>query len=80
MKTYRFETEILPDGMIFLPKEFDGLKSHRVEIIIVERNIPKEDKGLFWDSFGGWKDKRSAEEIIKEIYETRRSSTKEINL
>ena len=84
MQAYRFETEILPTGIIPLPKEYRSLKARKMEIIMIEKEDSKttvaEDKRLFWDSFGGWQDERSAEEIIEDIYKTRMSSRKEIRL
>jgi len=38
------------------------------------------DLRLFWESFGSWADERSAEEIIHEIYESRKSSSRDIQL
>lgn len=39
-----------------------------------------EDYQEFWDNFGSWQDERTAEEIIRDIYETRRSSSRDISL
>ena len=39
-----------------------------------------ENRKLFFKSFGSWKDERSSEEIIKEIYDARNSSEREIIL
>jgi len=35
---------------------------------------------LFWESFGSWQDERSAEDIIRDIYESRKSSTRDVQL
>ncbi|MEW6620737.1 MAG: hypothetical protein AB1422_15615 [bacterium] len=84
MQTYQFETKILPNGIIPLPKEYKSLKSHMVKIIIIEKEKKEktlsEETKLFWDSFGSWKDERDEEEIVKDIYETRKSSKGEIRL
>ena len=48
---------------------------------VLQHDKPKdEDYQEFWDSFGSWQDERTAEEIIKDIYETRRSSSRDISL
>ncbi len=39
-----------------------------------------EDYQEFWDSFGSWQDDRPAKEIVRDIYETRRSSSRDIKL
>jgi hypothetical protein len=39
-----------------------------------------EEARLFWESFGSWEDDRTAEQIIKEIYESRRSTSRDIRL
>ena len=44
------------------------------------KSSENDDKELFWKSFGSWKDDRSAEEIIKEIYNARNSSERGIML
>ena len=84
MQTYQFETEILPKGIIRLPKEYDLLKLHKVKVIMIEKDelekTQARDKKLFWDSFGSWQDERSADEIIKDIYEARKSSKRKITL
>ena len=84
MQAYKFETKVLPSGVILLPKEYSNLKSRTVEVIILEKDIKKikedESTKLFWESFGCWKDDRTAEEIIKDIYESRKSSKRDIIL
>ncbi|EFI33097.1 hypothetical protein Dthio_PD0412 [Desulfonatronospira thiodismutans ASO3-1] len=48
---------------------------------VLQHDKPEDEDYLeFWDSFGSWKDERTAEEIIKDIYETRRSSSRDISL
>ena len=48
---------------------------------ILEKDKPKDEEiQLFWQSFGSWKDERSPEEIIREIYESRKSTSREMNL
>jgi hypothetical protein len=48
---------------------------------ILEKDKQKDEEiQLFWQSFGSWKDERSPEEIIREIYESRKSTSHEINL
>ena len=50
------------------------------EEILGTKNQKEEDLQLFWQSFGSWKDERPTEEIIREIYEGRRSTTREVKL
>jgi len=40
----------------------------------------EEDLQLFWKSFGSWKDERPPEEIIREVYESRKSTSRDIQL
>ena len=40
----------------------------------------EEDTKLFWESFGSWKDDRSSEEILSDIYSSRMSENREIQL
>jgi hypothetical protein len=48
---------------------------------ILEKEKQKDEEiQLFWQSFGSWKDERSPEEIIREIYESRKSTSREMNL
>ncbi len=43
-------------------------------------NLECKDSRLFWESFGSWQDERSAKEIVRDIYETRRSRTRDVQL
>ena len=62
-----------------LPKVLKMLNYFRNEIF--NGNDPDEKSlRLFWKSFGSWKDERSAEDIIKEIYASRESSEPDILL
>jgi len=49
------------------------------EILDTEKQRDEEIQ-LFWQSFGSWKDERPPEDIIREIYESRESTSREINL
>ena len=49
------------------------------EILEIEKR-KEEDLQLFWESFGSWKDERPPEEIIKEIYASRKSTDRDIQL
>jgi len=42
--------------------------------------VKGEDLQMFWDSFGSWQDERAPEEIIREIYESRKSTSRDIQL
>lgn len=39
-----------------------------------------DDLELFWASFGSWQDERSAEEIIQDVRESRKSTMRTIEL
>ena len=62
-----------------LPKLLKMLNFLRIEIFD-SNDRDKENQQLFWKSFGSWKDERSAEDIIKEIYASRESSERDILL
>lgn len=53
---------------------------HFLKKEVLETEEREEDLKLFWDSFGSWKDDRTPEEIIQEIYKSRKSSIREIQL
>ncbi|WP_045217603.1 hypothetical protein [Desulfonatronovibrio magnus] len=38
-----------------------------------------EDYQEFWGSFGSWQEEKTAEELIRDIYETRRSRMKDVH-
>jgi hypothetical protein len=40
----------------------------------------EEDTKLFWESFGSWEDSRSSEEIISDIYSSRKSENRVISI
>ncbi len=53
---------------------------HFLKREVLEREEREEDLKLFWESFGSWKDDRTPEEIIQEIYKSRKSAVREIQL
>ena len=54
---------------------------HFLKEEILEIEGRKEDHlQLFWDSFGSWRDERPPEEIIRELYKSRQSSSRDIQL
>ena len=55
-------------------------KSQEDEMLREARNKEDEDSRRFWSSFGSWEDDRTADEIIEDIYSSRRSSRKEVAL
>ncbi len=67
--------------MYYVTKGKICLKIHflKEEVFEVEKG-KEEDFRLFWESFGSWKDKRPPEDIIKEIYASRRSTHRDIQL
>lgn len=71
------EIRDLPESEI--PKILKLIHFLKDEILEVEKG-KEEDLRLFWESFGSWKDKRPSEEIIKEIYASRRSTDRDIQL
>ena len=71
------EIEGLPESE--LPKILKMIHFLKKEILQIESS-KEEDLDMFWESFGGWQDKRTSEEIIDEIYESRKSTIREIQL
>ena len=54
---------------------------HFLKEEILETEEPKEeDLRLFWESFGSWEDEKSPGEIIQEIYKSRKSTIRDIQL
>ena len=71
------EVKDLPESE--LRKVLKIIHFFKEEILQTEREKEK-DLQMFWESFGSWQDERSAEEIIHEIYESRKSSGRDIQL
>lgn len=71
--------------LIDIPQEYINRK---IEILIFpfdaeyepDEGQIDEDLRLFWESFGSWQDTRTAEEIIDDIYSSRTSTEREIDL
>jgi hypothetical protein len=62
-----------------LPKILKLIHFVKKEILQIE-SAKGEDLQMFWDSFGSWQDERAPEEIIREIYENRKSTSRDIQL
>lgn len=56
----------------YLQEEIERLREEVETGKIIEDG---EETKLFGESFGSWEDNRTAEEIIKDIYESRRSTS-----
>ena len=71
-----YKAKILSDGHLSLPdniKERLHLKSDDIVKVIVTKVVNKKPSERFLATFGSWEDERTAEEIIKDIYGSRRS-------
>ena len=84
-------TSIRNDYEKFLLREIKGLPESEIQKVLKMIHFLKEeilhseseeggDLRLFRESFGSWADERPAEEIIHEIYESRKSSSRDIQL
>jgi len=71
---------------IDIPREY---LNRQIEILIfpydLEYGSDQEeqtdtDTRLFWESFGSWQDERTAETIIADIYSSRTSTERELQL
>jgi hypothetical protein len=62
-----------------LPKVLKMIHFLKKEIFQIER-AKGEDLEMFWESFGSWQDQRSTEELIRDIYESRKSTVRDIQL
>ena len=62
-----------------LPKMLKLIHFIKNEVFEV-KSRKEEDLQLFWASFGSWKDERAPEAIIKEIYASRKSTDRDIQL
>jgi hypothetical protein len=71
------EVKDLPESE--LRKVLKMIHFFKEEILQTESEEGK-DLRMFWESFGSWQDERSAEEIIHEIYESRKSSGRDTQL
>jgi bifunctional DNA-binding transcriptional regulator/antitoxin component of YhaV-PrlF toxin-antitoxin module len=71
-----YKAKILSDGHLSLPdniKEKLYLKSDDIVKVIVTKVVNKKQSERFLATFGSWEDERTAEEIIKDIYGSRKS-------
>ena len=72
METYEYIAEMLPDGHLSIPESIIKglkLKSHsKLRISILPVDVKKKNLTRF---FGKWQDDRDANEIVKDIYESR---------
>ena len=71
-----YKTKILSDGHLSLPdniKEKLHLKSDDIVKVTVTKVVNKKPTQKFLATFGSWEDKRTAEEIIEDIYGSRKS-------
>ncbi len=62
-----------------LPKMLKLFHFLKEEMFDVEER-EEDNIRLFWESFGSWEDDRSTDEIIDEIYASRKSTGREIQL
>ena len=62
-----------------LPKVLKMIHFLKDEIFQKE-DAKGEDLEMFWESFGSWQDQRSTEELIRDIYESRKSTVRDIQL
>ena len=71
------EIRALPESE--LPKVLKMIHFLKEEILQVDI-AGSEDSEIFWESFGSWKDERQAEEIIRDLYKSRKSANRDIQL
>ncbi|MCK4389420.1 MAG: hypothetical protein KAV83_04180 [Desulfobacterales bacterium] len=62
-----------------MPKILKLIHFLKEEILQIE-SVKGEDLEMFGESFGSWQDERSPEEIIHETYESRKSTSRDIQL
>jgi hypothetical protein len=58
----------------------DEIERLRKDLETNKFNGDEEETRLFWDSFGSWQDDRTSEEIITDIYQSRRSTSRDATL
>jgi hypothetical protein len=72
--------------LVDIPREY---LDRQIEILIFPYDLEyeseqdeqtDEDSRLFWESFGSWQDERTAEKIIEDIYSSRTSTERELQL
>lgn len=78
-----YKAKILSDGHLSLPdniRERLHLKSDDMVKVIVTKVVNKKPSERFLATFGSWEDERTAEEIIEDIYGSRKSRKAGVSL
>ena len=60
---------------VFRPMDKVELEEGK-EVIVTIKEVPKEVNEFFESAIGGWRGKIDCEKLIKDIYESRKSSVK----
>lgn len=64
-----------------LLEKLDHLQQELQEVReAIEKSDLYEDEELFWESFGSWEDTKSVEELIDEIYKSRKSRSHPVEM
>jgi len=76
--TYQLNTENLNLSFIEAVKAMFGKKE--VKIVIEDVQSEDEKEKLFYSLFGSWQGEETGDELVKQIYSARVSSSREIEL
>ncbi len=72
MKSAKYSTRFLPDGHLLVPKsvrkKLDLTPNSKVEVLLVKEDESINKSKEFFDLWGTWKDNKSPEKIIEDIY------------
>jgi len=84
MKSAKYSTKFLPDGHLPVPesvrKKLDLTPNSKVEVLLVKEDESINKSKEFFDLWGTWKDNKSPEKIIEDIYSARTTSKRETSL
>jgi bifunctional DNA-binding transcriptional regulator/antitoxin component of YhaV-PrlF toxin-antitoxin module len=84
MKSAKYSTKFLPDGHLPVPesvrKKLDLTPNSTVKVLLVKEDASIDKSKEFFDLWGAWRDSKSPEKIIKDIYDSRTTSKRETSL
>ena len=84
MKSAKYSTKYLSNGHLSVPKsvrkKLDLTPNSTVEVLLVKEDESIDKSKEFFDLWGTWKDNKSPEKIVKDIYSSRTTFKRQTSL